>query len=99
MTGRVDELVHFGERHDFVELLLNLGFSHAEDRPIQKDVLPAGQLVVESGAHFEQRAHAAANLREATGRFGNFRQNLEQRALAGAVATDDAHDIALLDFE
>ena len=35
----------------------------------------------------------------ALGRLGDAREDLEQRALAGAVAADDADDLAALDFE
>ena len=51
---RVDERARFGEPHDRVEPRLDFGTRHSENRPVQEDVLPSGQLGVEAGAHFQQ---------------------------------------------
>ena len=72
---------------------------HAEDRAVQVDVLAPGQLGVEAGADLEQRADAAGDLGPAGGRLGDARQDLEQRALAGAVAADDPDHLARTDLE
>ena len=70
---------------------------HAEDRAVQEDVLAAGQLGVEAGADLEQRPDAAAQHRPARSvGGGDPREDLQQRALAGAVAADDADHLALL---
>ena len=68
--------------------------AHPEDRAVQIDVLAAGQLGMEAGADFEQRSHPAVDLDAAFGRLGDSRQDLEQRALAGAVAADDPDDFS-----
>src|SRR5262245_5475040 len=49
---------------------------------------------MESRADFQQTADASAQLRLTFGWLRDLRQDLEQRALAGAVAADDADDIA-----
>ena len=79
-----------------VEALLDLSALHAEDRPVQIDVLAAGELRVEARSDLEQAADAAANLDAARGRRGDAREDLEQRRLAGAVSPDDAEHLALL---
>jgi hypothetical protein len=60
---RVDEPLDAGELDDVVEAALDLSTLHAENRPVEVDVLASGQLLVEAGTHFEQAPHAAANLR------------------------------------
>ena len=45
---------------------------------------------MEAGADFEQRAHAPARARAPARRLGDPREDLEQRALPGAVASDHA---------
>ena len=51
------------------------------------------------GADFEQARDPAAQRDPARGRLGDARQDLEQRRFAGAVAADDAEDLALLHLE
>ena len=73
--------------------------AHAEDRAVQKNVLAAGQLGMKSGADLEQRADAAEQFALACRRPRDARQDLQQRALAGAVAADDADHFAAADLE
>jgi hypothetical protein len=51
---RADEVADLGEGDDGVELALDLGFAHAQDRAVQKNVLAPGQLAMKAGAHLEQ---------------------------------------------
>ena len=51
------------------------------------------------GADFEQARDAAAQCDPARSRLGDAREDLEQGRFAGAVAADDAEDLALLDLE
>ena len=83
---RVDEPLDLGEGDDLVELARDLRAAHAEDRAVEVDVLAPGELGMEAGAHLEQRADAAVDLGAAGGRLGDAREDLEQRALARAVA-------------
>ncbi len=96
---RVDELLDPREVDDLVELPAHLLAAHAQDRPVQVDVLPARQLRVEAGADLQQAGDPALDLDHARGRGGDPREDLQQRALAGAVPADDAQDLALLDLE
>src|SRR5262249_5445670 len=72
---------------------------HAEDGAVQVDVLPPRELRVKPGSHLEQGADAAANLHITARRLGDARQDLEQGALAGAVAADDSQDLAAFELE
>ena len=59
---RVEELLDAGELGDLRQLGLDLAALHAEDRAVQEDVLPPGELGVEAGSDLEQAADAAADL-------------------------------------
>ena len=60
---------------------------------------PCTLLRVESGAHFEEARDAAPCADGAGGGCGHAAQQLEERALAGAVTPDDSHDVALFHLE
>jgi len=96
---RIDEPLHLGEVHDLVELRCDLGSPHAEDRAAQEDVLPSRQIRMKPRSHLEQRPHSALEIDLSRRRLDDARQDLEQRALAGPVATDDADDLAVRDVE
>ena len=53
MSANVDDLIH--RRVDF-------SLPHAENRPVQVDVLPSRQLVVKPRSHFEQSPDSAVDL-------------------------------------
>jgi len=54
---------------------------------------------MEARAHLEQGPHPAVDNRSALGRFGNPREDLEQRALPRPVGANQADDLPLLDLE
>ena len=87
------------EVDDLVELAVDLGRPHPEDRAVQIDVLAAGQVGVESRPDLQKRADAAVNPRVTRCRRRDARQYLEQRGLSRAVPTDDAEHLAALDLE
>src|SRR5207302_7975261 len=60
-----------------------------EDRAVQEDVLAARELRVEAASQLEERRHASAHLDLAFARGLCTRDDLEERALAGPVASDD----------
>ena len=87
---RIDEFFQLRERHNLIELALDLLLVHPQDRAAQERVFPARQLRMKSGAHFEQRPDAPVNLRPARGRLRNPRKDFQQRGLARAVPPDQA---------
>src|SRR5262249_12960611 len=84
---------------DVIELPLHPGARHADDRTVEVDVLPARQLRVKSSPDLEQRADCAGDADLAARRHRDRRDDLEQRALAGAVGTDDAEHLAFMQLE
>ena len=53
LHGRIDELVDFRERYNFVELAVNFTLAHPQDGAAEVSVLAAGELRVEAGADLE----------------------------------------------
>src|SRR5688500_10775460 len=96
---RVDEPVDLREIDDLVELRGDLRAPHSEYGAAQEYVLTARELRVEACTHFEQRAHSTFDVGVSTGGLDDAREDLEQRALARPVATDDADDITMCDVE
>ena len=64
-----------------------------------EDVLAAGEFGVKAGADLEQARNPALDCDAPLGRLGDAREDLQQCALAGAVAADDADHLAALDLE
>src|SRR5438309_1826477 len=95
----INELLHLGEGYDLVELAGDLRLLHAQDGAVQENVVPTRQLGMESGSDFEQRSYAAPDLYTAPGGLGDAGQNLQQRALARAIAADDPDHFSALDLE
>src|SRR5688500_18335808 len=99
MTRRVQETLAYRAADDAVQAVLGGGARDPVDRRVHVAVLERGRLVVESRAELEQRDDAAAAADAAAGRRDDPGDDLEQRALAGAVRADDAEDRAALDVE
>ena len=99
LDGRVNEFFEFGEGHDFVELAGDFGFGHAENGAGEEGVFAAGELGMEAGADFEERADAAVDFGPAFGGASDAGEDFEQRGLAGAIAADEAEDFAFADGE
>ena len=62
LDRRIEKALDAGERDDGIELAANLGAGHPENRAVEEDVLAAGQLLVESRAHFEKASDAAVEI-------------------------------------
>jgi len=95
----VEEAVDLGERDDLVEAAGHLGGTHPEDRAAEVDVLEPGELGVEPGADLEEGADAPDQVDVPVAGRGDPTEDLEQRALARAVAADDAHRFTALHVE
>src|SRR5262249_50625415 len=87
------------EVDDLRQLALDLAAAHAEDRAVEEDVLAPRELGMESGSDLEQAADASPDHRATLRRRRDPRQDLQQRRLAGAVPTDDAEHLALVELE
>src|SRR4051794_36356056 len=58
LDRRIEKRADLGEINDLVELPENLVAPHAEDRPIEEDILAPGELGMKAGADLEERSHA-----------------------------------------
>src|SRR4030095_2190904 len=99
LDGRVDEWLDFREGDDLVELPIDLPLSHAEHGAAQIDVLATRQIRMKPGADLEQATDTAEQLHAPRRRLRDPRDDLEQRALAGAVPADHAQHLAVLHVE
>src|SRR5205823_6568387 len=95
----IQEFINFGKCDDFIELVLHLDPRHPKNCPIQKDVFASSKFRMKTGAHFKQTRYASQNPYASLRWFGDPAQELEQRGLAGTIATDDANHVAPPDFE
>src|SRR5262249_55056529 len=69
------------------------------DRAVQVDVLAARKLGMEAGADFDQRGQRSEHVDTASGRVGDVSQQLENRALARSIGSDETDRLALFDGE
>src|SRR5436190_4269545 len=76
--------------HGRVELPVDFSARQPEQPGAEIHVLAAGQLGVEPGAELDQRDHVSADAHHSARRPRDARDELEERRLAGAVASDDA---------
>ena len=86
---RVDEVLEPGEVDDLVEALVELLLGHAEDRAVEEDVLPSGQLGMEAGSELEERGDLAVGLDAPLFRPEDVGHALEQGALSRPVLADE----------
>ena len=96
---QVGEFAQLGEVDHRVEPVAHLLRGEAHHHPVEDDVLARGQLVVEADPELDEGGETACYLDRPGIGFVDARQQLQQGALAGAVATDDAEELALADLE
>ena len=73
--------------------------THAENRPVEIDVLASGELGMKASADLEQAGNATGDGDAPVARLGDARQDLQERGLAGAVAADDPENLTFADLE
>jgi hypothetical protein len=99
LQGGVEEAFHFREGYDLVELAADFCGAHAEDGAAHEDVFASGEFGVETGADFEKAADAAVKFGVSFGGAGDAGEDFKERALAGAVAADQADHFAFFYVE
>src|SRR5262249_17147782 len=95
----VDERLDFRESYDLVKLCGDLALAHAHDRPVEINVLPSREVGMEARSHLDQGADAAADGKRSVCRGRDAGEDLENRALAGAVRPDQSDGLAPPDLE
>src|SRR5712692_9999002 len=91
----IQELLDLGESNNLIKFPIDLSLFHSQDGTVEVDVLPAGQIRVESSAHLQQGTNPAPHLGMALGRLGDARENLQERALARPVTPDYTDGLAM----
>ena len=99
LDRRIEKLINFRERHYFIEFPPNLGFGHAEDCAVKKDVFTASQFRMEPGPNLQQAGDAASQAHPPFAGARDPAQDLQQGGFSGAVAANDPHHLTLLDFK
>ena len=95
----VDELAELAELDDAVELGGHLPARVAHERPVQEDVVAAGQVGIEPRGELDHRRHAALHPGAALGGDEHAGRDLEERALPRTVVTDEPDRLALPHLE
>src|SRR5262249_34943909 len=95
----IQEFLDFGEGHDLVKFLSNFALRHPKDGAIEEDILAPGQLRVKASADLQEARDPPAQQNAPLGRLCDAAEDLEQSALAGPVAPDDADDLGLFNVE
>src|SRR4051794_18828531 len=87
------------ELHDVVQARADLFPAHPEESSVEEDVFLAREFGMKAGTHLQQSAHPAVDDGLSLARLGDAGKNLEERALPGAVASDDAECFSMPDLE
>ena len=95
----VDELADPREFNDVIEYRVDFSLFHSQQGRVQVGVFAAGELRMHSGSHFDECPDSSADLGESSAWLRDARQQLEQGALPGAVAANDAQHFAFLESE
>ena len=96
---QVGEVLEFGELDHRVQPVAALLRGQAHHHAVEDDVFTRGQLLVEADAELDEGGEPAGHLDPAGVGAVDAGEQLQQRALAGAVAADDAEELALADLE
>ena len=99
LDGRVDELLELGKVHDVVEAVVDLLFRQAEHDAVDDDVLAPRDLGVKTSAELDERGDTAVDDDRSSARLRDARDTFEQRALPGAVSSDDGKCSPFADVE
>ena len=99
LERHVDEVAHFGEVHNGVEILIDELFAVAQQRAVQVDVLASGQLRVEASAQLDERRDGAVDVARTACRLEYAGNDLEHGGLARTVRADDAVNLTAVHGE
>src|SRR5262249_54279378 len=77
-----------------VELRLDLPAGHAEDDPVEGDVLAPRQLGMEAGPDLDEGAQPTVHHEGARGGHGDAREDLEESALPRAIRAHQPQDFS-----
>jgi hypothetical protein len=90
----VDELADLGEVEDGLQPITHVSIGEAEELRALEHVLPAGEVGLEARAELQQGHHAPPDLERPRRGIEGPGEDLQQRALPGAVQADDAEALS-----
>src|SRR5262249_4020233 len=96
---RVKELFQPGKGHDLIELTMNLAPPHAQNGPVEENILAPCQLWMEARSHLEEAPDPAIQYDASVGWRRYLAEHLQQRGFSGAVPADDAYNLPRLHFK
>ena len=95
----IHELIKLREIDDVVVHRVDLLTREAQQGTVKVHILPARQFRIESNSKLNERNQLAMNPNLAIIGIVDLRDQLQQSRLAAAIATDDAKELALMDFK
>src|SRR5436190_14001635 len=95
----MNEVADFGKAFDLREERVSFATRKAQQGRVHIDVFDAGKFGIEAGAQFEQCRYPAFVPNLSLRWLERAGDDLQQRRLAAAVGTDDADDVAFVQFE
>ena len=98
LDGYVDELPEPGELDDLLVDGIGLRAGQPEERRVKVDVLPARDVGLEADPELDNRRNPSLNGDLALRRLEDAGHDAQQRALAGAVGSDQAQELAVGTF-
>ena len=96
---QLGELLELGELDHRGDPVLRLLAREAHHHPVEDHVLARGQVDVEAHPELDERRHPASHPDRPGVRAVDAGEDLQQRALTGPVAPDDAEELPLVDVE
>ena len=99
LDRRIQEPLQLGELHDLIKMLFHELPGMAQDRTVEKNVLPRGQLLVKSGAELNHRRDLPAHPHLPLVGLQNTGDRFQKRTLAGAICPDQSPRLALLHMQ
>jgi len=93
LDGGVHVVFQFGEGHDALVALRHLRSGEPKEGAVEVEVLAAGELGAEARPELDHGGDLSVDGAAALGGPEDAREDLQERALAGPIPPDDAHDL------
>ena len=86
LYGGIDELLQASKADNVVELPFHFAAAHAEDRAVEKDVVPTGELGMKTRSDFQQSTDPSPDPHEPRRRCRDSRDDFQQRGFPAPLA-------------
>ena len=96
---RIDKLSAFGEFDDILQLLIDLFFSHPQNRAVHIDILPAGQLRMKSRADLQHGRNPSVQADHSAAWHSNSGDQFKQSGLSCTISPDNPDPLSGLQLK